>query len=222
MKTTGQQRSQRKPYMAGLIRRFQYWRSRLRHTYLPKQCFFFSKILLLWLSLTVLNTGMILSGRTSTLPLAPFATYADVFPGNPQNALNTYPTTCFRNHESSTRTETCRFRPKNQAFSYIDAHTYNDKIQTLDFIMRDGALRVGDLILLWGKPNTILEFHDALHFVWWKWDQIIGARTPYAHYPAPSLPVLKVYMMTAIRVEVEPEFQSEDIAPVRTFSPCLC
>jgi hypothetical protein len=107
------------------------------------------------------------SMRDAELPHNPFTAYADVFPGQPIQALNAHGFVCsspdysYRHDPAETH---CVLRPEQGAFSYIEAAYSKDVIQLLHFGIRGSAINVGELVVM--LELTDIRPHGELFFAW--------------------------------------------------------
>jgi hypothetical protein len=115
----------------------------------------------------VVNLGVgLLAGHSIAPSPDPFAAYADVFPGQPRSAVVgrgfTCPTTAYGGYHQPGE-ETCVLWPRTGTFFQVTARVSQDVIRHITFTARDHALRLGDLVALWGRPES--RGHD-IQFVW--------------------------------------------------------
>ncbi len=111
----------------------------------------------------VINISASVFAQYTTLPSNPFASFADVFPGQPRHNLEAHGFSCVRSYPSTTQHEYCFLYPAAGTFSLIIAGVTQSEISSIGFTMRDSILRGGDLILLWGSPHVDRRTH-TLHF----------------------------------------------------------
>ena len=86
-------------------------------------------------------------------PFNPFSTYADIFPGQTARAIETRPFSCLVTHnyyhdptrDHNPSQETCILVLSEGVFFRIEANLVQGTIFKLTFIVRDNALRLGDL-----------------------------------------------------------------------------
>jgi hypothetical protein len=106
--------------------------------------------------------------RTTTLS-NPFATYADIFPGQPATAIEARAFSCPSNYNDYKPPTGlyCSFTPIDSIFSSVVVVIDGGKIQQLNFVMRRNALTVGDLELILQTPAT----HRLTHTVYFAFPQ---------------------------------------------------
>jgi hypothetical protein len=100
----------------------------------------------------------------------PFSNYAEIFPGQGRNALisldfscNAYP---YYSLDSTWKDyEYCTGTLEKGTFWLISATLKNGRVQRTDFVVRKGALTLGDLMFLWGRPQVRL-YRKSAHFEW--------------------------------------------------------
>jgi hypothetical protein len=61
--------------------------------------------------------------------------------------------------------ETCTLQPETGAFSYVRVVIYRHYIREIAFTVRTKALRVGDLMALYGKPE-VEEYTYSFYLYW--------------------------------------------------------
>ncbi len=108
-------------------------------------------------------------------PPNPFSSYVDVLPGHPKQAAIERGFTCFANMYDDGESCTRRDEPASPLFSRVHLSTLGDHIHTLSFNVYADTLTIGDLMLLWGRPDI----------------QRSG-RVAQVHWPSPSVTALAV------------------------------
>jgi hypothetical protein len=154
-------------------------------------------VLLLWLALVGLTSGAVLLGRFTSSPVISFADYMGIMPESHKSALKGFLSTCYWGFESFSHPKTCKFITADDMFFSGEVRIYNDKIQELHLFAEENQLRVGDLILLLGTPTHVYHFYEAIHFIWYYRDRVIGVRIPHVHNSF-MLPVSKVYFLNSM------------------------
>ena len=114
--------------------------------------------------LTVINIGARALAEYTMPPSNPFSSFADIFPGQPRNALETRGFSCSIVPYSDIPNEYCYFYPTTGAFSKVSVLVSKDVIRITSFILSENALNMGDLMLLWGKPLSD-ESSSWVHFL---------------------------------------------------------
>ena len=110
---------------------------------------------------TVINMGARALAQQNLPPSNPFASYADVFPGQPTTNLAERGFSCALDYHN--QYEYCQLYPATGAFSQLSVAVSKDQISIISFTMRDSVLKAGDLIVLWGTPDVRGRSH-TLHF----------------------------------------------------------
>jgi len=104
----------------------------------------------------------------------PFSIYADIFPGQPESAAQQRGFSCYYmdddNFSPAPRAKHCLFHPDTGAFSSIDVTISSGTIRQISFIMRDNAVRVGDLALFFGTR----DFRRLPRAAFFTWDGKLG------------------------------------------------
>ena len=149
-------------------------------------------------SFAVVNvTTLTLNGATRP-PADPFALYADLLPGQSSTALSTYGFTCHPVSDRYAQTAYCSLTPTSGDFSLVEVFLDPEStVAEIDFTLRNNLFKVGDLMLLWGKP-TVHPHADSINFIW---QNGAGATTQYSRHISFSLTVQKVYFM-ALRPKI--------------------
>jgi hypothetical protein len=130
-------------------------------------------VIVLLIGFAVINLGVRTLAQYSLPPSNPFPAYADIFPGQPANAILSREFSCWGNdfYEYSYAVaygltqESCIFifTPAEGIFSHVEAVISGDTIQTLTFLLRDKTLQVGDLEKLLEMP-TLHTLHNTAYF----------------------------------------------------------
>ncbi len=111
----------------------------------------------------------------------PFAVYAAIMPGHSVDALEDYPCRFRATKRASVVLGYCQFEPEYGLLSEVTLTIRNDVIaQTTAFDIPANTLRLGDLILCWGKPTAMV----------------------YA--PSGESPILDLYWKEKLHVQVTP------------------
>jgi hypothetical protein len=107
-------------------------------------------------------------GQNAQPPLDPFASFDDVFPGQPRSAIVARRFSCLTNayeNYSEAPNELCLLRPKDGLFSQVSVGVKGDIIRNILFILRDNTLTIGDLMMLWGKQDFHM-YNGTSYFYW--------------------------------------------------------
>jgi hypothetical protein len=131
--------------------------------------------------------GLTTSHR-SEKPFDPFAIYRDILPGRPRDAVLQYGFNCQYDTIHSFH-DTCLLTPEKGIFSQIEASFVSDtgKISGLVFRPREGMLTVGDLVLLWGKPEVAI--YSGTVKLRWRGIHVITIPQVYRGYFSYWLPI---------------------------------
>lgn len=149
-------------------------------------------VLLVWCGFTMINTGTIAFNGATLPPIDPFADYADLLPGQISTTLDRFRFICSVSSARYSQTKYCSHQPDDGAFSLVEVFVdQHDKITEIDFTLRNGLFKVGDLMLLWGKPS-VHPHPTLINFIW---DNGAGATTQFSRHISFSLDVQKVYFM---------------------------
>jgi len=174
----------------------------MHHTGSVRQVpFYVLLIIALWLSCAAVSTGTLLLAHKSAMPLDPFAEYQDLLPSNNLNALESYnevyEVVCTGHNQQYSLRDYCSFKPRDGVFSLVEVFLDQQHvISELVFTVRNNALEVGDLILLWTKPTYDYQLRDYSCFVWERNSLMRSVYARYsvgANFSSPQLPILKIH-----------------------------
>jgi len=125
----------------------------------------YQRLMLVLLSImTIVCISWVMLVRQRVSASNPFWGYTTILPGQQWKSKAAEGYSC---HQTVTtgNNKYCTFSPTSGPFWYINLVTHDNIISSVTFCVRDGALRVGDLALLWGKP-TIQIFQKSGLFKW--------------------------------------------------------
>jgi hypothetical protein len=125
-------------------------------------------VLCAWLGIVIVSMTVVAIGRSAPIPPNPFASFADVFPGQPRSAITAWDFSCVINSYAAfdgVPNEYCTFNPATGTFSQVRIAIYKNVIQSIVFVLRENTLTVGDLMLLWGRV-TVRGINRAAYFYW--------------------------------------------------------
>ncbi|MEO8391958.1 MAG: hypothetical protein ABI700_03105 [Chloroflexota bacterium] len=114
-------------------------------------------------------TAVMFCGKVAVLTVArltyrdPFASYQAIMPGQSVDAIKDYP--CPLHVETVNRVEKgwCQFDSDKGVFDQVSMVEHKHIITWILFHIRSEDLRLGDLILCWGKPIDIVRnFHREI------------------------------------------------------------
>ncbi len=112
-------------------------------------------------SMMVIVAGVMTFTRLMQPPANPFAPYADILPGHPKEVALERGFTCFTNVFDDGESCSRRDEPASPLFSAVHLSTLGDRIHTLGFTTSVNTLTLGDLVLLWGRPDIQLRGYVA-------------------------------------------------------------
>ena len=125
----------------------------------------YSRLILLLLSgMVIVCVAWIALVRQDVYPPNPFLAYSALFPGQKWNPKAAQGFICPQ-IDVVAGSNYCTFSPTNGPFWLVDLVTHEGVVTSVTFGVRDGAIRVGDLAVLWGKP-TIQLFQRSGLFKW--------------------------------------------------------
>jgi hypothetical protein len=121
-------------------------------------------LVVLLISFAIVNLGMRALAQYTVPPPNPFPAYADIFPGQSAEAIETRAFSCDLNYNYQSPTEDhyptetyCTFVPAAGVFSRVGVVISSGIIRQSIFVMRDNTFRVGDLAIWLEAP--------VIHFV---------------------------------------------------------
>jgi hypothetical protein len=120
---------------------------------------------IIWLGLTVVSLGAIAWARYGVPSPNPFSSYVDIFPGQPSSALQARGFSCSMEFNRYTSNEYCFSYPAAGVFSKVGVVVSKGVISIISFTMRENTLRLGDLMMLWGKPD-FTENDRSTYYFW--------------------------------------------------------
>jgi hypothetical protein len=143
--------------------------------------------------LTLTNIGLrTLAHSTQSVqaPSNPFLEYADVFPGQASQALNSRPFSCGNIYAYGSSSATaCTVVLSSGIFSDIETTVWDGLIHQTTFTLHDDAMKIGDLVLLLGNPHFRAYPRRAFFF----WNKLFAIVSTTAHGNPPAIrPVWKV------------------------------
>jgi hypothetical protein len=125
-----------------------------------------SLALLLAVVMAIVVMSWVIPVRQDIEPTTPFSDYATIWPGQPRSAVVAMGISC-NPYNSTGRSDYCTHAPAASPFSLIGVTVLDGVVSRVDFAVREGALTVGELALLWGRPHirlyrqsATLEWHD--------------------------------------------------------------
>jgi hypothetical protein len=103
-------------------------------------------------AVTIVVSGRIMAGRRE-MP-DPFLAVSDLFNGDARQVALARGFTCQNPDYSATLTDFCTQLNPDQRYSGIYLRISGSMAKEVDLWLRKNRLRLGDLVLLWGKPET--------------------------------------------------------------------
>jgi hypothetical protein len=120
--------------------------------------------ILVFLFLAGLLIGWTSSLRQAGPPSDTFSAYMLPLPGQPHSALVALRFSCDPNNRAG-QNEYCTRAPATGPFFHVAAYVSGDVISRVDLMVHQGALTVGDLALLWGRP-TVHLYRKSINLDW--------------------------------------------------------
>jgi hypothetical protein len=112
---------------------------------------------LILMSLFITTTSLVLVSRPTGSHLNPFSTYADVLPGQPRENAEAFGFECASYADGYDDRELCSLHPLTGSFSRINLVVTDDgTIESVFFMPRKYALKVGDVVLVLGVSHMTL------------------------------------------------------------------
>jgi hypothetical protein len=130
-------------------------------------------ILLLSACMATLVASWLLPLGRAAQPSNPFASYAAILPGQPRQAVIEQQFSCplsnlahtQQDYEQARQREYCTRAPAVGPFSFVAVTMSNGVVSRVEFSLREAALTVGDLALLWGRPDKAL-YRQSINLEW--------------------------------------------------------
>jgi hypothetical protein len=115
--------------------------------------------------IAVVVVGWTIALRHSLQPSSPFSDYAEILPGRPGSGLSTLRFSCTPDYSDYTHVQYCTRAPATGPFYLVAVTVPDGVVSRVNFAVRPGALTIGDLVLLWGRPSIRLYRKSAV-FGW--------------------------------------------------------
>ncbi len=133
-------------------------------------------------------------GQKTALPDEPFAPMSDFFPGEPASALEQQGFLCTApySHEPPP-SQSCNLWPETGDFFQVRLVVSQNLITMSEFQIRGSSLRIGDLVRLWGRPESRRVGHQV--FMSWFGQRILAQAYSLSGQFSLLLPVRSVYVM---------------------------
>lgn len=133
------------------------------------------------LGISLFLGGMVMVAAARITYHDPFATYAQIMPGQSTDALDTYHCrlhTTFKNLiVSEGNTRFCQFIPDDRFFASITVYAWGTTITRISFLIQPNQIRFGDLLWCWGTPSHTMYYPrgvPAVIQVRWQKSQIVA------------------------------------------------
>jgi len=120
------------------------------------------------LSFTILVLCAIGLGQSTLPPSSPFASFADIFPGQPDDSIKARGFFCIMtpyNAQAESSDEHCNLKLEVGSISEIRVLVSQHLIRQIQFTLREDLLKIGDLMLFLGAPDNYQNAH-SIGFVW--------------------------------------------------------
>lgn len=131
--------------------------------------------LMLLLAFTAASAATMALTHITTLPFDPFASFVDIFPGQPLSAVEAHGLSCLVDNVGGSESPPvliCTLLPKSGTLSWVSVMVDQDAIHHTMFRMRENVLLVGDLIALWGQPEVYMYSRSV--YLRWRWRGIFA------------------------------------------------
>ena len=125
------------------------------------------RFLTVMIAITSASMIVTITARPTEQPFDPFAAYVDILPGKPLDSTYRHGFKCNSIYSAVSLRESCSTTLKIGIFSDIEVLNipYTGLISRVVFRPHENLLLLGDLILLWGKPD-ITFFNRMAHLRW--------------------------------------------------------
>lgn len=123
--------------------------------------------LLMLTPLVVVLTGWVVLIRRESPPANPFSAYAEIFPRRPSNSLIKQEFSCVSTRPDTNPIDTqyCTHESESGLFWLITSTIKEGVIRRTDFKVREGALTLGDVMFLWGRPQ-VRRYQQSVLLEW--------------------------------------------------------
>ena len=150
-------------------------------------------VLMMVIGFAVINIGVRGLARYPSLPVNPFAEYADIFPGQPKSAVEARGFICeasVYNFGNTAFEEYCGWKPESDVFSSLHVVLYQQIIQQVSFTLRDKGLRVGDIAI--GLETSNMKVYPGFVYFMLPSSIVTVRTTAKAGRFSPYIPVWRV------------------------------
>ncbi len=164
------------------------------HVLLHKLPVYLRIAFVLLIGLGASTCGVVVLVHSIIQPTSPFASLTDVFPRKPRSAIEAQGFTCPPTDEDASEYDTgstCVLWPKAGPFAQVGVVVAEGVTRQTIFTMRENTLRVGDLMVLWGKPE--IRTYSRSVYLLWRSRRICAWVRDYSGQMSPFLHVWKVY-----------------------------
>ena len=117
-------------------------------------------------------------------PTNPFSAYADIFPGQPESALEGREFSCFaddRSYDHDPSDTTCILHPESGVFLSLQVIISKGMIRQITFLTHENILTIGDLALIldtrdfhWTQRLASFSWRGKLGYAW-----LVGRRRSF-------------------------------------------
>jgi hypothetical protein len=150
-------------------------------------------IFLTWLGFAAASMSAMALAQYTPAPPNPFASFADVFPGQPRSSLIARRFSCLTVGYDTARAapdETCVLLPASGLFAQVEVIVSRSLIREITFTLREDTLRVGDLMLFWGEPTVTIYSRSV--YLYWRSRGVFAIVVGYSERFSLQLPVRRV------------------------------
>ena len=123
----------------------------------------------LLISLTILILCTRVLARNTLPPSSPFASFTDIFPGQPDDSIKARGFFCVMtptyNSLADSSNEHCILKLETGSISEIRVLISQHLIRQIQFTLRENLLKLGDFMLFLGAPDNRQNGH-SINFVW--------------------------------------------------------
>jgi hypothetical protein len=157
-------------------------------------------VLTLIVSFTLIIISIRMLPQKAALP-DPFVSLAEIFAEQSQSELQARGFLCSTtdNYKAPVQQTLCRFHPEVGTFSMIGIAFVDGNLHNHFVLVRNGALTVGDLVNLWGRPN--IHKHDFGGQLDWLDNGVIAVTVSYQGCYSLFLPVRSIVFMSTGAIE---------------------
>jgi len=131
----------------------------------PKLPIYLRLIMIVLTIVVVLTAGWTTLVRQVVAPTNPFFEFAEILPGQPQRSVRAQGFSCSMHTYPVLPNAYCTRAPAAGPFSLIGVIVTDGIVSRVNYSVSPGVLTIGDLALLWGRPNVRM-YRQSVNLDW--------------------------------------------------------